>query len=814
MTMKRLFLFLFVLLSITAFSQQEYSCRIRHQNARNWTGYDAQADNSRSDTIDILHYFIQLEITDFTNNTIKGFTTIRFTPLMNNVNILPLDLLQLNIDSIKTANSICSYSYDDTLLHVTLPATYNIGDTVETTVWYDGSPQGDPSGWGGFYFQNGYAYNLGVGFDADPHNYGRVWFPCFDNFVERSTYTFNIGTNNGKVAYCNGTLLSDTTAQNGVRWRTWHISNTIPTYLASVAVAGYTHVSQTFNSMNGQIPVMLTALPADTTAMKNSFINLQNCLNGFEARYYPYEWERIGFCLVPFSSGAMEHATNISYPRLAANGSLTYETLMAHEFSHHWFGDLATCRTQEDMWLNEGWATYSEYIFLEWMYGRQQYDDGILANHDDVIHFTHLKEGGYRAVSGVPHAYTYGDHVYLKGADVAHSLRGYMGDSLFFLGLNYHLHQSRFKDVSSDDLKNNLIAATGLNYLNDFFNDWVYNPGFPHFSLDSVVSVPAGPSYNVTVYVEQKLRGAPQYYTNVPIDIAFLDQNRNRVVQRVFVSGHYSTFNFTLPFDPAMTILDMDNKLSDAITAESKLISTTGAHNLSLARVNFTVSNVTDTTYIRVEHNWAKPDSIQNNPNNFRISSLRYWKIDGIFSNGFNAKARFYYDGRTTTNFFGQNYWLDYDLTVPNGDSIVLLYRRDASDEWHEWPHYTKTRIGAAATSKYGYVDADSIQPGEYAFANGISSVVTVPEVIEAEDASLHVYPNPAENTLTIDITDESVSNGFYTISDIAGRVIYSGTMNASRTVLDLSNWNAGLYFITYSNTGKKSVTKSFVVQH
>ena len=114
--------------------------------------------------------------------------------LKNNVTVLDLDLLQMTVDSITSQGQLLASTYNDTLLSVTLPLALNMEDTSSVVVYYNGSPQGDPSGWGGWYFQGNYAYNLGVGFDADPHNYGRVWHPCFDNFVERATYDFSILT--------------------------------------------------------------------------------------------------------------------------------------------------------------------------------------------------------------------------------------------------------------------------------------------------------------------------------------------------------------------------------------------------------------------------------------------------------------------------------------------------------------------------------------------------------------------------------------------------------------------------------------------
>ncbi|HRD38377.1 MAG TPA: peptidase M1, partial [Bacteroidia bacterium] len=98
----------------------------------------------------------------------------------------------MKIDSVKLNSSLLTYTYNDTVIKVNLPASYNTTDTLNLNVFYHGKPQGDPSGWGGFYFSGNYAFNLGVGFGAKPHNYGRVWFPCFDNFVEKSLYDFNI----------------------------------------------------------------------------------------------------------------------------------------------------------------------------------------------------------------------------------------------------------------------------------------------------------------------------------------------------------------------------------------------------------------------------------------------------------------------------------------------------------------------------------------------------------------------------------------------------------------------------------------------
>ncbi len=775
------------------------SCRHRQMN----DVAKVSALNSRSDTIDITHYNVDLDITDFVTKIIKGSCEISFKSKVNGVNELPLDLLRLTVDSVKQNNSMLAFSYNDTLLRVAIP-TLNAGDSAKVRVYYRGVPQGDASGWGGFYFQGGYAFNLGVGFDADPHNYGRVWHPCFDNFVERATYRFAITTTGGKIAYCNGSLINDTTIGT-LRTRTWYMNDEIPTYLASVAVASYTQVTSAYNGIQRQIPVVLAALPGDTNNLKNSFINLHNAMSAFENAYGPYVWDRVGYCLVPFSSGAMEHASNIAYPRVAANGTLGYEAdLMAHELAHQWWGDQATCTTAEDMWLNEGWATYSQHIFTEAVYGRQAYKAAVRSNHEEVLHYTHLKEGGYRAVSGLPHQYTYSDHVYLKGADVAHTLRGYMGDSLFFKGIKAYMTNYKFRDAGSADFRNVLMDSTGIN-LTDFFNNWVFNPGFPHFSVDSFASVQNGASYDVTVYVKQKLTGTTMLYSNVPLQLTFIDPLFNEVIKHIIVNGITSSYTFSLPFNPSYAGLNLDEKINDATAPEMKFIKAIGTVNFPNARMSLTVRNVTDSVFVKIDHNYTSPDPFKVNTGQFRLSPNRYWKVDGVFNAGFDASARLYYDGRNIQS--GGNGSLDNQLITTSEDSLVLLYRKDASDDWEMFPHYTKNVL-TNLNDKYGFVTVDTLKKGEYVFG-----MLRYPlEMITSDEglSDLKVYPNPGSEQfryeLPVSFKDDIVLVKIY---DSTGRLIIEKYAKPSESI-DMKAASKGVYYIEV-RAGSKAFTNTWI---
>src|SRR3989344_1254098 len=156
------------------------------------------------------------------------------------------------------------------------------------------------------------------------------------------------------------------------------------------------------------------------------------------------------------------------------------------------------------MWINEGMASYSAFLFTDSVYGYADYLSAVKTNHEDMVHHVHNREG-WRAVSGVPSQYTYGDIVYKKGADMGHVMRGYLGDSLFKVGLRYVQQQKAFQNMNTVEFGNLLTTATGVN-MNQFMTDWILNQGWPHFSIDSTTSIPAGGgNYNVTVYVRQRL---------------------------------------------------------------------------------------------------------------------------------------------------------------------------------------------------------------------------------------------------------------------------------------------------------------------
>ncbi len=766
-------------------------------------------ENLRSDTFDILKTIINLEIGSLGSPTIAGNAQLRFAPKLNNRTFIRFDLLKMVVDSVKENNSLRTFTYNDTVLKVNFALPKNTTDTAMFTVYYHGLPITDATGWGGFYFDNTqgaeYAYNLGVGFGAKPHNYGRVWYPCFDNFAERCKFEFNITSDTARRAYCNGILVSDIVSGLN-RTRKWVLNQEIPSYLASVSLAKYAEVNWTVNTLNGTKPIKLVANAADTTVLKNGFVNLKSCIAGFENYFGPYQWPRFGYCVVPFNSGAMEHATNITYPRPFI-GNLAYESdLMAHELSHHWWGDLLTCETPEDMWINEGMATFSSYMFLEWHYGKSRYLDKVKSEHDNLLHFLFKKEG-FRAISGVPHTLTYGTHVYVKGADVAHTLRSYMGDTAFFNACKYVMQQKAYKNMNSQEMKTLFQTSSGQG-LNDFFNGWVFGPGWPHFAVDSVNYVQTSPPGNVmaVIYIQQKLFGATAYFNNVPLEISFFKNDWSRVVKKIMVSGATSSATVTLPFTPAMYALNFDSKISDATSHEAKSIKAAGTNNYVLGKVFLTVQNKgQDSSLVRITHNYVKPDPFKSNIRGHRLSNQHFWKVEGIFSPGFKAKARFNYDGSKSTT--GTYSYLDTSLVIVNGDSVGLFYRSSAAQDWT----WLNAGYKIKTNTKIGSIEIDSLMAGEYCFGNvGDTSTVSVREYDFAK--GLRIFPNPGKGKLKILFSTKPAEAISLRITSIEGKVTGEFTLTESENELDLHLLTPGAYLFEFTDRKGKKQTQKVII--
>lgn len=743
--------------------------------------------------MDILHQRIELNLA--LGSIIEGHCTITAVPRADGTISFPLHLLALGVDSVTTTNGSLAFTHTGIDLDITLASPLNTTDTTTLTVHYHGDPLTDASGFGGFYTTGQYSYNLGVAFTSVPHSYGRAFFPCADNFTERNSYEFFVTTPLAWNAWCNGELLAESQPSPTTRLFQWRINETMPAYLASVAASNYAAARDTFPSIAGtQIPVALVAHPTDTTDMKNSFVNLPDAFALFEEWFGAYRWNKVGYVLTP--QGAMEHSTSIHYPVSIADGSLTYQTIMAHELGHQWFGDLVTCDRPEEMYINEGFAEWLSYLFIEEVSGTVSYLSMVRANHKKMVHQAHLLDEGWWALDSVPQDWTYGEHSYNKGADVIHSLRGYLGDSLFKVGFTSFLDAYAFQPVNTELMRDHLSQATGVD-LTNFFADWIQQAGWAAFEVDSI-SVNTNPlpggNFLTEVFIQQKQRGPAAPYHNVPATLSFMDALGNMWTHPlpVTLDGETCSVGSAPPFIPKWAMLNADDKLSLAVTGTSELLTTGGFHSYFLANMDLTFPTLANNVQVRVEQYWVAPDNnAVADPFAFIVSPDRYWRVIGNIPAG--TTGRIYFDGRNTLSgnldplLIGDTLGFTF-----HEDSVAMLYR---AEPWHPWTEaYTTVNALGSATDGYGRVTIDSLWTGEYTLASRKSTV----GVAESTTPMLAwtIAPNPAHDTVRISAATDA--HGTLQMLDSSGRIVATEKVRHGLAQFDLTGLAPGTYSLRF----------------
>ncbi|PLX13590.1 MAG: hypothetical protein C0598_03255, partial [Marinilabiliales bacterium] len=703
---------------------------------------------------------------------------------------IALELINLTTDSVFVNGVSHIFSHNDGIIQIPLTSQISENDTLEVRVFYHGQPFHES--WGGFHFSGDYAFNLGVGFESIPHNLGKSWFACIDDFTDRASYDVYATVSNDKKAVGGGVLMG--TVDNGDGTTTWHwqLNQKIPTYLASLSTGDYYFHSDLYYGLEDTIPISIYSRPQDSLKIAASFTNIKTITQIFENHFGPYPFDRIG--ITATALGAMEHATNISYPYSGFSGNSTYEWWYTHELSHMWFGDMVTCSTAEDMWLNEGWATFCQIFYTEDLYGHEEFKLGMREKHKEVMKETHIIDNGYYALNNIPQEYTYGSTAYDKGAVVTNALKTYLGDSIFFDAVRAFLQNFAYQSVSSIQMRDFLSQHTGIN-MNGFFDNWVFNPGTPLYSFDSTSINQAGNSFHVNIYPNQKRKGYDFIGDDNILQIAYLKSNYQLEYDTIHFSGKSGYSVKTLDYEPLAIIMDADEMMMDATTDNYKVFHEEEAFIFPDTYFKLTISQLQDSAFIQATHNWAGPDSLKNEVQGLRISKERFWTINGYLTDGFQAEGRFYYDNSSS---------FDSELILSETDSVVILYRENAGDEWHIVPQY---RNGIWSI---GYIFVEDLQLGEYTL--GVYNL-SVGKNENSEKQSYKVYPNPSRGELNFSFPQK----GKYLVKlkDESGKsmdsIQFSG--NTKKWVPKINNLNGAYILYIYESGTLISIRKVIFVR-
>jgi aminopeptidase N len=387
-----------------------------------------------SDFYDVLRYDLDLKIDPETRN-IEGSVKMVFASLESDLTHFVFDLrYTLDVDGVAHLSGPLAFTHDADSVSVVLPVPLAIGQEDSVVVSYSGLPR-SPVINRGLMFKTHTRLPDGPIDDRSPiianmsqPGYSQSWWPCKDKPGDKFLVTMKLTVPDNLIGVSNGTLVSETVPESGWKTYVWREDYPIAAYLVSVAISDYVLLEEdcTTTGMGSYVPLKNWVFLGDVEDAIIEFAPLCDMMDFCESRYgaYPFLGEKYGHAEFIWP-GAMEHQTVTSIGLASLDGAGTHGWLVVHELAHMWFGDSLTPDIWADIWLNEGFATYSEALWFEFSEGRDEYFT-YLANHRNEQEWS--SEGPvYDPVPVFP-----GRVIYDKGAWILHALRGRMGDRPFF----------------------------------------------------------------------------------------------------------------------------------------------------------------------------------------------------------------------------------------------------------------------------------------------------------------------------------------------------------------------------------------------
>lgn len=440
---------------------------------------------------------IVLDNNDQNRLFINGIVTTDFS-ILSNTNTIVFDLtndvsepvFKLTVDSVTYLGNPLPFVQNNTdELVLTFPSTLTTGTNHSVIIHYSGYPSG--TGFGSFEadYHNGtpVVWTLSEPFGA------KDWWPCKQDLNDKIDNGVDVYITAASQynAVANGLQLSAVDNGNGTKTTHYKHNYPIPAYLVAFACTDY----QIYNQQGGLgtvvspfFPIINYIYPEDATANIASVAVTPDIINFYESQItpYPFRNEKYGHCQFDWGGG-MEHTT-VSF--MTANGSGGYSrSLIAHEMGHQWFGDKVTCGSWKDIWLNEGWATYMASMVIQHFDGEAAFtsDKGNMINTITNVNSNNYPNGAVYLTDdeALDVGRIFSNRLtYYKGAMVLNMLRFKLGDTNFFQGVRNYLNDPllAYGYAHTNDFQAHLEAASGVN-LTEFFNDWVYNRGYPIYTI-------------------------------------------------------------------------------------------------------------------------------------------------------------------------------------------------------------------------------------------------------------------------------------------------------------------------------------------
>ncbi len=500
--------------------------------------------------LDILHYDLSIDL-DVKNKIVNGLAILTAVKDQSGNTVLESDLeYELNfydnmkINSVKINNEDKEYHRKKNRIFI--KETKIISDTFTIEIEYSGTPQ--KGGLDGFVFGsvngNSLVYNI-----SEP-DLASTFFPCDDDPSDKALLDIKITNDSQFVSVSNGNLFK--IKNNGAK-KTYHYKTVHPisTYLIAVYSAPYKTFTDTYISLNKQdtMQIYYYVLPEHIDKAQIDFAGHSDYLKTLSELFgeYPFIKEKYGVAEFLWNYGAMENQTITGFGYNLINGSKFYEDTYVHELSHHWWGNSVGPKTWDDIWLNEGFASYTEALFAEVKNGKEALKSKMLAKFSS--HF----RGTLYAPKDL-----FGETVYDKGAWVLHMLRNEIGDSDFFNILNRYYNTYKYSNASVEDFKN-ICEEVSHKDFTKFFDQWIYYGTENIFCSVSFDTESNDNSEEVTLYINQKTKDYPEFHFTLDVEILY--KNGTSETKSFQINKRNNKFNFITDREVEAILPDPESKL-------------------------------------------------------------------------------------------------------------------------------------------------------------------------------------------------------------------------------------------------------------
>lgn len=411
------------------------------------------------------HYTLDMRVKD-------GDMTVRSTmeaQATQDLSSLNLDFRGFDIDGVTVNGEKAAFTRKEAELTVTPEKPLSKDQKFEVAVDYHGSarPYNSPYapvtlGWNEF---DGGSYVV-----SEPDG-APAWFPVNDHPSDKASYTFHVTVDDPKVVVANGMLTGTRPAGEGQTTYTWEARDPMASYLATVHVGDYVRVE---DQGPGGLPIR-HYFPADMVAEgQRDFASTPEMLEFFSGLFGPYPFETYGAVVMDTRIGgaALETQTLPLFERDLVTGDGQAETVFVHELAHQWFGDSISLKDWKDVWLNEGFATYAQWLWDEKKDGRTALE----ASAERARH--HLEEMEGQAIGKPENTGLFDHRVYLKGALTLHALRKEVGDESFFKTIRTYVDRHRGGSAGTEDFIHAAQEVSGKD-LKPFFDSWLHTTELP-----------------------------------------------------------------------------------------------------------------------------------------------------------------------------------------------------------------------------------------------------------------------------------------------------------------------------------------------